>query len=89
MGQAESTKLPLTFKSRKYRLPNFEIGSPIQNLWKSPFFYDAVGVWRNVKLALKNKDTYFSDFFPDAFLLLVPYNTTYLLNCPVISIWMP
>ena len=53
--------LPLTFKSRKSRLPTLEIWKPHWFFLEVPlFFYDTVAVWRIVKLALKYK-IYFRD----------------------------
>ena len=51
--------LPLTFKSRKSRLPTFEIWKSHWFFFGSPtFFCDPVALWRIVKLALKNKHIY-------------------------------
>ena len=48
--------LPLTFKSRKSRLPTLEIWKSHWIFLEVPlFFCDTVAVWRIVKLALKNK----------------------------------
>ena len=65
----------LFFLPLKFGIPIdffFFFGSPT-------FFCDMVAVWRIVKLALKNKHTYFREFFfvpYNAFLLLIAYDAT-------------